>query len=178
MMGGYVLQALTWWRHLVWLREPTPLWRVFQWSLLSSALFPATPSTETYSWPKAQGEFLQTFPKCKSAMQMMFCIVQIIVFFFLWLILQLYPSSRLFSRAHNQFGLPPAARLAQGALCSLAAHWQRFPAQNGSGAGPWVQGCMKRYGCMLQKWWKHPNLWEWSTFSCVSSYCNITQTWK
>lgn len=50
--------------------------------------------------------------------------------------LQVHPPCGLPSGAHHQHGLPPAAEHAQGALCSLAAHRQPFPAQDGSPARP------------------------------------------
>lgn len=142
-------------------------------------IFSTLPSYTIYrdvQLTQSTGWRLTTFPKCKSIQSMTAFWKSLSCF---WLLLQLYPSSRLFSRAHYKHGLPPTPRLAQGALCSLAANWQRFPAQNGGGARPWVQGCMKQYRCMFQKWSKFRSklaINENDPFSAVLSYWNITWT--
>lgn len=54
-------QGLTWWKHSVWLRELTLLWRAWQSSLLSSTPSPHTRCTETSSWHKAPSEIISAF---------------------------------------------------------------------------------------------------------------------
>ena len=51
-------QDLTWWKHLVWRRELTRLWRAWQPSLLCSTPSPPTLCTETPSWHRAPSEII------------------------------------------------------------------------------------------------------------------------
>lgn len=60
------------------------------------------------------------------------------LYLYLSLSFQVYPPCRFLSRTHHQHHLPRVAGNTQGALRPLAAHWQWLPAQDGSGARPWV----------------------------------------
>lgn len=55
-------QGLTWWKPLVWPKEPICLWRVSLLTLLSSTIFPFIACTGTHSWHRAQSEIISSHP--------------------------------------------------------------------------------------------------------------------
>lgn len=60
------------------------------------------------------------------------------IFFFVLLLLQVYPSCRILSWTYHQHRLPCPAGHPQGTFLSVAAHRQRLPAKDGSHTWPWV----------------------------------------
>lgn len=72
-------QDLTWWKPLVWLRELTHLWRVWQPSLLSSTASPPTLCTETHSWHRAPSEIMSStaFQSSSTTLFIFACIIYI-----------------------------------------------------------------------------------------------------